>query len=136
MWYRQQLVDVNLISKMKFSQIFFSFATAKEFSQFYRNTITEPEPLGSRNEIFFNDASREPRSVFMSKIKNRMYRRELQGNAHYNLRQISKKDRPTSDSTACQFSILDLVKLLIFIFSNGRQHCWRSWFSLSSTWNH
>ena len=88
MCYQQQLVDINLISKMKFSQIFLPIATAKEFSQFYRNTITEPEPLGSRIEIFFNDASREPRSVFMSKIKNRMYRRELQGNAHYN--KISK----------------------------------------------
>ena len=90
MCYQQQLVDNNLISKMKFSKIIFSIASAKEFSQFYRNTITEPEPLGSRNEIFFNNALREPRSVLMSKIKNRMYRRELQGNAHYN--KISKPE--------------------------------------------
>ena len=115
MWYQQQLVEINLFSKMKFSQIFLSIATAKEFSQFYRNTITEPEPLGSRNEIFFNDASREPRSVFMSKIKNRMYRRELQGNAHLNLYKISKQEK-SSNLGPDGFIIFNLKSFQIFNF--------------------
>ena len=107
MWYQQQLIEINIFPKMKFSQLFLSLATAKEFSQFYRNTITESEPLGSRNEIFFNDASREPRSVFMSKIKNRMYRRELQGNAHLNLYKISTQER-SSNSGHDGFIIFNL----------------------------